>query len=81
MIRIVKYCGENDYSVNFYKKIDLNKVREIFKDFNELERTDETLELYKDNKKIVAFAYGEILFLNFPIEEVEEYVKAMEKLL
>ena len=78
MYKIYELCGKSDYSIRFDKKIDIKKLKEYFKDFEIIDENEETITLRKENKNIIGFSYGEIILVNFNIEEVEKLAKYME---
>lgn len=81
MYKIYQLCGKKDYNVKFDREIDLDKVKELFNGFNEIERSKDMIGLKKDDKRVYIFSYGEILFLNFDIKEIEEILKMIENIL
>ncbi|MEM0379606.1 MAG: hypothetical protein QW038_02730 [Nanopusillaceae archaeon] len=80
MYKINKLCGINDYSVVFDKKIEIDRVLSIFKDYKILEKDHELVRLYNNDKKVLIYSYGEIIFINFYIEEVQRICDEIEKI-
>jgi hypothetical protein len=78
MYRIYELCGKNDYSIKFDKKIDIKKIKEYFKDYEIIDENEETISLRKEEKNVIGFSYGEIILVNFNIEEVEKLAKYID---
>ncbi|MGC9133486.1 MAG: hypothetical protein ACP5GJ_03755 [Nanopusillaceae archaeon] len=78
MYRIYELCGKSDYSIRFDKKIDVKKVKEYFKDYEIIDENEETISLRKEEKNVIGFSYGEVILVNFNIEEVEKIAKYID---
>jgi len=68
-MKIREICG-GAISLNLGREIDLQKLSEFFKDFSVVYKSKDSIKLKKENKEILAFKYGEILFYGFGKEEV-----------
>jgi len=68
-MKIREICG-GVISLNLEREIDLQKLSELFKDFSVTYKSRDSVKLKKENKEILAFRYGEILFYGFGKEEV-----------
>ncbi|BFI73036.1 hypothetical protein YN1_0230 [Nanoarchaeota archaeon] len=78
MYRIYELCGKSDYSIKFDKKIDVKKLKDYFKDYEVIDENEEAVTLKKEDKNVIGFSYGEVLLINFNIEEVEKVAKIIE---
>ncbi|MGC9079392.1 MAG: hypothetical protein ACP5G1_01500 [Nanopusillaceae archaeon] len=72
MYYIYELCGKNDYLVKISKKIDLNSLEEKLKllDFVLIEKNEDSIALKNNEKNILIYSFGEIIFINFSREEV-----------
>ncbi|MEM1634209.1 MAG: hypothetical protein QW714_00570 [Nanopusillaceae archaeon] len=83
MYKINKLCGINDYSVIFDEKLDIDKVSNFFvkRNYEILEKDQEIARMYYNDKKVLIYYYGEIIFINFNEEEVKNICDEIEKIL
>ena len=71
---INKLCGMNNFSVRFDKKFDdefLNKLINLLYNFEIKEKNDDSIWLKLEEKDILVYKYGEIVFLGFSEEDVK----------
>ena len=79
MYKIIKLCGINDYAVTFDKKLDIDKVISLFDGYEILDRDKDSARLSKGDKKVFIYSSGEIIFIGFSYNEVEEICRTVDK--
>jgi uncharacterized Rmd1/YagE family protein len=71
---INKLCGMNNFSVRFDKKFDdefLNKLINLLNNFEIKEKNDDSIWLKLEERDILVYKYGEIVFLGFSEEDIK----------
>jgi len=71
---INKLCGVNNLSVRFDKNFDdefINKLIKILNNFEIRERNSDSIWLKAEEKDVLIYKHGEIIFLGFSEEEVK----------
>jgi len=71
---INKLCGINNLSVRFDKEFDdefINKLIKILNNFEIRERNSDSIWLKSEEKDVLIYKHGEILFLGFSEEDVK----------
>jgi len=71
---INKLCGMNNFSVRFDKNFDdefLNKLINLLNNFEIKEKNDDSIWLKLEERDILVYKYGEIVFLGFSEEDVK----------
>jgi len=79
MYKIIKLCGINDYAVNFDKKLNIDKVISLFDGYEILDKDEDSARLSRGDKKVFISSSGEIIFIGFTEEEVEEICRTIDK--
>jgi len=72
--RISKLCGMNNLSVRFDKEFDnefIDKLIKILNNFEIKEKNDDSIWLKSEEKDVLIYKYGEILFLGFSEDDVK----------
>ncbi len=72
--RINKLCGMNNLSVRFDKKFDdkfINKLISLLNNFEIKEKNEDSIWLKSEEKDILVYKYGEIVFLGFSEDDVK----------
>jgi len=80
MYKIIKLCGVNDYSATFNKKLDIDKIIILFNGYEVLDKDKDSARLSKDNKRVFIYSSGEIIFIGFSYDEVEEICRTIDKI-
>jgi len=78
-MKIREICG-GVISLNLGREIDLQKLSEFFKDFSVVYKSRDSVKLKKENKEVLAFRYGEILFYGFRKEEVSNIANSLNNI-
>ena len=71
---INKLCGMNNLSVRFDKKFDnefINKLIKLLNNFEIKEKNEDSIWLKSEEKDVLVYRYGEIVFLGFSEEDVK----------
>ena len=71
---INKLCGINNLSVRFDKKFDdefINKLINLLNNFEIKEKNEDSIWLKSEEKDVLVYRYGEIVFLGFSEEDVK----------
>jgi uncharacterized Rmd1/YagE family protein len=71
---INKLCGMNNLSVRFDKEFDnefVNKLIKILNNFEIKEKSEDSVWLKSEEKDVLIYKYGEIVFLGFSEEDVK----------
>ena len=71
---ISKLCGMNNLSVRFDKEFDnefIDKLIKILNNFEIKEKNDDSIWLKSEEKDVLIYKYGEILFLGFSEDDVK----------
>jgi uncharacterized Rmd1/YagE family protein len=70
---INKLCGMNNLSVRFDKEFDdefINKLTKILNNFEIKEKNEDSIWLKSEEKDVLVYKYGEIVFLGFSEDDV-----------
>jgi hypothetical protein len=79
---ISKLCGINNLSVRFDKEFDnkfINKLIKILDNFEIKEKDKDYIWLKLEEKNVLIYKHGEILFLGFSEEDVENILDKVLK--
>ena len=71
---INKLCGMNNLSVRFDKNLDdefINKLINLLNNFEIKEKNEDSIWLKSEEKDVLVYRYGEIVFLGFSEEDVK----------
>jgi len=71
---INKLCGVNNLSVRLDKEFDnefINKLIKILNNFEIKEKNEDSIWLKLEEKDVLIYKYGEIVFLGFSEEDVK----------
>ena len=71
---INKLCGMNNLSVRFDKEFDdefINKLISLLNNFEIKEKSNDSIWLKSEEKDVLIYKYGEIVFLGFSEEDVK----------
>ena len=71
---INKLCGMNNLSVRFDKNLDdefINKLINLLNNFEIKEKNQDSIWLKSEEKDVLVYRYGEIVFLGFSEEDVK----------
>jgi uncharacterized Rmd1/YagE family protein len=71
---INKLCGINNLSVKFDKELDnefIDKLIKILNNFEIKEKSNDSIWLKLEEKDVLIYKYGEIIFLGFSEEDVK----------
>jgi len=71
---INKLCGMNNLSVRFDKEFDnefINKLISLLNNFEIKEKSNDSVWLKSEEKDVLIYKYGEIVFLGFSEEDVK----------
>jgi uncharacterized Rmd1/YagE family protein len=79
---INKLCGINNFSVRFDKKFDdefINKLISLLNNFEIKEKNEDSVWLKSEEKDMLIYKYGEIVFLGFSEEDVKNILDKVLK--
>jgi len=79
---INKLCGMNNLSVRFDKNFDdefINKLIKILNNFEIKERNNDSIWLKSEEKDVLIYKHGEIIFLGFSEEDVKNILDKVLK--
>ena len=71
---INKLCGMNNLSVRFDKEFDnefIDKLISLLNNFEIKEKSNDSVWLKSEEKDVLIYKYGEIVFLGFSEEDVK----------
>jgi uncharacterized Rmd1/YagE family protein len=79
---INKLCGMNNLSVRFDKELDnefINKLIKILNNFEIRDKNDDSIWLKSEEKDVLIYKYGEIIFLGFSEDDVKNILDKVLK--
>jgi len=79
---INKLCGVNNLSVRLDKEFDnefINKLIKILNNFEIKEKNEDSIWLKLEEKDVLIYKYGEIIFLGFSEEDVKNILDKVLK--
>jgi uncharacterized Rmd1/YagE family protein len=79
---INKLCGMNNLSVRFDKEFDnefIDKLIKILNNFEIKEKSNDSIWLKSEEKDVLIYKYGEIVFLGFSEEDVKNILDKVLK--
>ena len=79
---INKLCGMNNLSVRFDKEFDdefIDKLIKILNNFEIKEKNKDSIWLKSEEKDILIYKYGEIIFLGFSEDDVKNILDKVLK--
>ena len=79
---INKLCGVNNLSVRLDKEFDnefINKLIKILNNFEIKEKNEDSIWLKLEEKDVLIYKYGEIIFLGFSEEDVKSILDKVLK--
>ncbi|BBL45613.1 hypothetical protein MJ1_0455 [Nanobdella aerobiophila] len=79
MYRIYPLCGKKDFSIRFNKNLNIKRLRDYFNDYEIIDESDDTINMRKGEKNILGFSYGEVIFTNFDLEDINKFASSIDK--
>jgi len=79
---INKLCGMNNLSVRFDKEFDnefIDKLISLLNNFEIKEKSNDSIWLKSEEKDVLIYKYGEIIFLGFSEENVKNILDKVLK--
>jgi len=79
---INKLCGMNNLSVRFDKEFDnefIDKLIKILNNFEIKEKSNDSIWLKSEEKDILIYKYGEIIFLGFSEDDIKNILDKVLK--
>jgi uncharacterized Rmd1/YagE family protein len=79
---INKLCGMNNLSVRFDKELDnefINKLIKLLNNFEIRDKNDDSIWLKSEEKDVLIYKYGEIIFLGFSEDDVKNILDKVLK--
>jgi uncharacterized Rmd1/YagE family protein len=79
---INKLCGMNNLSVRFDKEFDnefIDKLIKILNSFEIKEKVNDSIWLKSEEKDVLIYKYGEIVFLGFSEDDVKNILDKVLK--